>query len=171
MHTRIMYRSERIKVLREARGLTQGQLATQAGTTQATISRIEKGEGQKRPDRALAQHIARALKVALMEVFEDAQIEPDTEPQSDTPSVDTELETSLLRAIDLGRHTIADLEAALRGLQEAMKMTGEKPDPEAVARRWLDAASSLRVSGIPPTPSALAAHIALKRSAPRLDAA
>ena len=48
MHTHAMYRSERIREIREARALTQTQLAKLVGTTQPTISRIEKGEVERR---------------------------------------------------------------------------------------------------------------------------
>ena len=162
MHTRIMFRGERIKELREARGLRQGELASAAHTTQATVSRIEGGGASKRPDRALAQRIARALNVALAEVFEDQTLDPEERaPDAPMPEGDA-LEAALLRAVEPGRHRVEDLEAALRALIEARRLTGAAIDAEAVASTWLDAAAHLRASGSTPTPSAIAAFIALR---------
>ena len=46
MHGQTKINPERLRELREKRGLSQRALATLAGTTQAQISRIEAGEGK-----------------------------------------------------------------------------------------------------------------------------
>jgi len=63
-HGRIM---DNLVRLREARGLTQVQLAEMVGSHQATISKIESGVGN--PTLDLIQRIAAALKVHPSELF------------------------------------------------------------------------------------------------------
>lgn len=52
---------ERVKRIRETRGLTQQQLADQAGLGQSTINGIEKGSRQKQPASII--EIAHVLRV------------------------------------------------------------------------------------------------------------
>lgn len=70
-------------------------------------------------------------------------------------------EGALLRVVDPEIHTIADLEATFAAIAEAVRVTGRRPDPEAVAREWLDAARSLRLAGTAATPHAVVALVAL----------
>lgn len=58
---------EGVKILRTLHKLTQAQLAEQAGTTQATISRIERGSRQI-PDSTRLR-IAAALNVHPYQLF------------------------------------------------------------------------------------------------------
>lgn len=53
--------------IREARGLTQGQLAEMVGANQATISKIERGIGN--PTLSMINRIAKALKVHPSQLF------------------------------------------------------------------------------------------------------
>ena len=55
---------QRVKRMRERRGLSVQELATRAQTTYQTIWRIERGE-LKEPGIGLAQRIARALGVGV----------------------------------------------------------------------------------------------------------
>lgn len=169
-----MYRSERIRELRESRALTQTQLAKLAGTTQPTISRIEKGEIEKRPDRPLAARIARALAVSLAEVFDDAEdaapAPPSAPPDPGRESGDfgsglTVFESAALSVVDPSRHSIADLSAAAEAWKIATRASGRTPDPAQVARLWLDAARSLRVEGAAVTPTAVIARVAMGEDA------
>ncbi|MHB1265186.1 MAG: helix-turn-helix transcriptional regulator [Gemmatimonadaceae bacterium] len=61
----------RIKPLREARGWSQLDLATAAGTSQQQVARIESGTQSVRLELALA--LAAALEAELAEVFPDAR--------------------------------------------------------------------------------------------------
>jgi transcriptional regulator with XRE-family HTH domain len=170
MHTHVMYRSERIRELRESRALTQTQLARMAGTTQPTISRIEKGEIEKRPDRPLAARIARALSVTLAEVFDDAD-EAAPAPPSAPPDPGREsgdfgsglsiFESAALSVVDPSRHSIADLSAAAEAWKIAARVSGRAVDPGPVARLWLDAARALRVEGAAVTPTSVIARVAM----------
>lgn len=68
----------RIRDLREAKGLTQDQLASLAETTGATISRLESGERQLTQD--WMERVARALRVSpsdLLDVQFTTSISPD----------------------------------------------------------------------------------------------
>ena len=60
----------KIKTLREARNLSQGELAERAAISQAQISRIE--NGKYRSIKAL-QRIAAALGITLSQLFEGAE--------------------------------------------------------------------------------------------------
>jgi transcriptional regulator with XRE-family HTH domain len=71
----------RIRELREARGWTTEQLGKEAGTTGATISRLEGGERKLTVE--WMQKIAHALKVAPTDLLDNAalaEIAPDIEP-------------------------------------------------------------------------------------------
>lgn len=173
MHGRMnihpMYRSERIRELREARALTQTVLAKLAHTTQPTMSRIEKGEIKDRPDRALAVRPARVLGVELGEVFEDPADEGAAEAPDERPSGVTfessAFEAAVLRVVDPKVHTISDLRAAVEAYSAASRASGVTRDPEAVARIWLEAARALRVEGIAATPAAVVARVAMRETA------
>ena len=52
-----------IRALREAKKLTQGELATRAGVTRATVNRIEKGHPRS-IDLDVLEKLAKALDVA-----------------------------------------------------------------------------------------------------------
>ncbi len=75
---RIYFEEERVKTeiamaVRNARihaGLTQVELAEQADTTQAVVSRIESGTDSRVPSLALLGRIAAACKAKLMFGFE-----------------------------------------------------------------------------------------------------
>lgn len=58
---------ERLIEIREARGLSQAQLAEMVGANQATISKIERGVGN--PTLHMITRIARALQVHPSELF------------------------------------------------------------------------------------------------------
>jgi transcriptional regulator with XRE-family HTH domain len=170
MHGRMnihpMYRSERIRELREAHALTQTELARRAHATQPTMSRIEKGEIKDRPDRPLAQRIARALGVELADVFEDPKDEaPATERLSGEVYDAGAFEAAVLRVVDPKVHMIVDLHAAVRAFGEATKASGLTRDPDSVARVWLEAARALRVDGLPTTPAAVMARVAMRETA------
>lgn len=64
---------QNLKRLREAKGLTQTQLAEAAQCNQATISKMERGEGNATLD--LVARIARALDVAPVELFSYSEAE------------------------------------------------------------------------------------------------
>lgn len=56
-----------LRHLRQARGLSQTQLATMAGVKQATISRIE--QGVNHASIPVAERIATALGVSVVDLF------------------------------------------------------------------------------------------------------
>jgi transcriptional regulator with XRE-family HTH domain len=164
-----MYRSERIRELREARALTQTVLAKLANTTQPTMSRIEKGEIKDRPDRALAVRLARVLGVELADVFEDAVDEGAAEALEDRSSGVTfessAFEAAVLRVVDPKVHTINDLRAAVEAYAAATRASGVTRNPEDVARVWLEAARALRAENIAATPAAVVARVAMREIA------
>lgn len=170
MHNRAMYRSERIRELRDARALTQTELAKRAHTTQATISRIETGEVKERPDRPLAQRIARVLEVEFAEVFDDhagGEAEGAVGPERASGEVFDAgaFEMAVLKVVDPAVHMIVDLRAAVEAFGEATRTSGVVRDPSTVAAVWLEAASALRVEGIPATPAAVVARVAMRETA------
>lgn len=77
---------QRLKEIREARGLSQVELAERAGVDQATISRLERGNDEVTPH--LRRRVAEALGVTLAELFTE-----DRDPQ----------ETAFLKALQMTR--------------------------------------------------------------------
>lgn len=63
---------QRLRRVRRAAGLTQVQLATQAGCTQQTISYLENGKSRT-PSWRVVQALAAALNVDPREVFSDEE--------------------------------------------------------------------------------------------------
>jgi transcriptional regulator with XRE-family HTH domain len=64
-----MANPSKIRAARRRAGLSQAELATKAGISQATLSRIERGEGDPRTN--VLEEIARACGVALPELLGD----------------------------------------------------------------------------------------------------
>lgn len=60
-----------LKGLREERGITQEQLAFDAGITASALSRIERG--QNSPGWTTIKRIAKALNVSLLELARDLE--------------------------------------------------------------------------------------------------
>jgi transcriptional regulator with XRE-family HTH domain len=58
---------ERLKYLRQDRGLTQGELAKTAGVAQSTIAQIE--SGRKDPSISTLKQIAQALDIEIAILF------------------------------------------------------------------------------------------------------
>ena len=57
-----------LKTLREAKGLTQDQLAKRAGVTEAYVSMLENGK-RKAPSLPTLQRLAKALGVPVAELL------------------------------------------------------------------------------------------------------
>lgn len=147
MHTRNMFKTDKLRELRAAAHLTQAALAQRVGdTTQATISRIESGDVTQRPDRALARRIAAVLAVPLSEIYDDG--DDALAPPAEAAPVRTmgDYEQALMASAAPGVHTIDDLAAARAALVEAERLTGAPIDAAKSARLWLDAAMTLRVA-------------------------
>jgi putative transcriptional regulator len=64
--------SLRLRVLREARGLTQAELARRSGVRRETINRLESGGAETRL-LATFEKLARALDVALVDLLDGAK--------------------------------------------------------------------------------------------------
>ncbi len=60
--------SRMLKARREARGLTQAQLAKKAGVTEAYVSMLESGK-RKAPSLPALQRLAKALGVPVTELL------------------------------------------------------------------------------------------------------
>lgn len=167
MDTRSMYRSERIKALREQAHLTQAALAQRTGTTQPTVSRIEKGEIKERPDRALAVRMASVFGVRLGEVYDDEAAEPAEPDNVGLESDDTGVslfESAALSVVDPALHSLADLTVAADAWRQAERAGGRTANPAEHARAWLDTARAMRLEGSV-SASALIARMAMRRSA------
>ncbi len=61
--------SERVKSIRESKGIKQCELADGVGVTQAMISQIEKGI--RNPSLQVGYEIARVLECSIEDFFED----------------------------------------------------------------------------------------------------
>ncbi|HTZ72906.1 MAG TPA: helix-turn-helix transcriptional regulator [Candidatus Aquilonibacter sp.] len=69
---------ERIRMLRERRGLTQGDIEERTGLLRCYTSRVENGHTV--PSLETIEKIARALEMPLYQVFYDGEKPPDVEP-------------------------------------------------------------------------------------------
>ena len=62
--------AERVRLLREARGMSQGELAQRMGTTQSAIARLEAGGTY--PNFQTLERVGGALRAELVVEFRDA---------------------------------------------------------------------------------------------------
>jgi len=71
MRARTAYRlAERVRLLREARGITQGEMAARMHTTQSAIARLE--SGGTHPTLSTLERVSEALGAELVVEFKDA---------------------------------------------------------------------------------------------------
>ena len=69
---------ERIRALRETKGLTQGDIEERCGLLRCYTSRVENGHTV--PSLETIEKIARALEIPLYQVFYDGEKPPEIEP-------------------------------------------------------------------------------------------
>lgn len=159
--------------LRERRvelNMTQAELARRSGISQEAISRIENGR-----IRGLMQPTQDALASALecgVSWLRGGDDDPAGEPGGSEARGEMEIvldETDPLvgatgRAFNPERHALLDVYAVLRALRETDRRLVEG-DLVAAARRWLDAAASLRREGIAVSSESLLMRLTLGESA------
>jgi len=68
--------AERVRILREARGMSQGELAERMGTTQSAIARLEAGGTY--PNFQTLERVGGALRAELVVEFRDVAPAPQT---------------------------------------------------------------------------------------------
>jgi len=75
IRARSAYRlAERVRLLREARGMSQGDLAERMGTTQSAIARLEAGGTY--PNFQTLERVGHALRAELVVEFKDVSLAP-----------------------------------------------------------------------------------------------
>lgn len=144
----------RLRERRAALGITQAELARRSGISQEAISRIENGRirGLMQPTQ---DALAGALETSVSWLRGGSTEEGPGEPKGAETYGELELVldegdplvAAVGRAFDAERHTMLDSFAVLRTLRETDRRLVEG-DLLAAARRWLDAAASLRREGI-----------------------
>ncbi len=102
--------AERVRLLREARGISQGDLAQRMGTTQSAIARLEAGGTY--PNFQTLERVGLALRAELFVEFRDSLRAPQK-------SVLSEAATGVARVVRargraLGRRTVATRAKAKR---------------------------------------------------------
>jgi transcriptional regulator with XRE-family HTH domain len=149
----------RLRERRSELGMTQAELSRRSGISQEAISRIENGR-----IRGLMQPTQDALAAALETSVAwlrggEAEVEdvPEVAPAPELELVldeDDPLVGAVGQAFNPARHTMLDSFAVLRTLRVTDRRLVEG-DLLAAARRWLDAAASLRREGIAVSPESL----------------
>lgn len=166
-------RSERLREARLARRLSQGGLAEKVGTTQATISRLERGE-TKDADAPTRKKLVAVLGVPEEELFDDGpepagipappapaaarrELTVERDPVSPVPVPEdaSKLERAVGAAFDPARHLLRDALAVLEALRTVHRLEATESDIVAAARTWLDAAAAMRREGQEVTPGDL----------------
>lgn len=162
---------DRLRARREACGLDQQQLAERAGTTQPTVSRIERGESRGTKQlRAFARVLATSEDY-LEGIVDDPGPLPTTEPGNTPPEPVADaltLEDALGRSFDPTRHQLRDATAVEEALRDARGMR-HPSDLLAAARVWLDCAAEMRAAGERVDPRSLLVRVTL-RSLARAEA-
>lgn len=164
----------RLRERRSQLGLTQAELATRSGLSQEAISRIENGRirGLMQPTQdALAG--ALDISVAWLRGGDgDDASRPPAMPAGElvvVPDDDDPLVMALGHAFDWRRHTVVDSYAVLRALRETDPRLVAAGELAPAARRWLDAAASLRRDGIAVTTENLLLRLTVGARAPAAE--
>jgi transcriptional regulator with XRE-family HTH domain len=155
---------ERLRARREACGLDQQQLAERAGTTQPTVSRIERGES-----RGTKQLRAFARVLATSEDYLEGIVDdPGPLPATDVDALPVQptanamtLEDALGRSFDPTRHQLRDATAVEEALRDTRGLR-DRDDILAAARLWLDCAAEMRASGERVDPRSLLVRVTLR---------
>ncbi len=158
---------DRLRALREDRGVSQGALARKAGVGQATVGRYERGEIDDPGIKTLLA-FAKALRVDLDDAVEipDAEEATSGAPISTTPPMgqtmmgrEGVIETALLGAFDKGQHTFSDVDA----VRELLRASAAQVTAATQVRGLLDAAARLRASGRAVDAGAIALELVAKQ--------
>lgn len=170
------FRGANILKLREAKtpNWSQGALAEKVGVSQATISRIEKNEVQKRPDRGLAVRIAKALGVPLADVWVDVEGEMIVGAPPATPHATDRLGSyeEALYGAGAAPGRSRDVPPALAALHQVLAVAVDPVEPNLLAQELLDAVVALREAGQETSPFAIVSHVAmvaLRAASPSAD--
>lgn len=161
------FRGGRIRELREAKGWSQKTLGEKVSVSQATISRLEKNEVEKRPDPTLALRLARALGVKLEEVWDDTDEaagpgSSPPQPHEQHAEVDVKAYEKALYGAGAKLDHVEDVDPARAALRQVIPLALHPVDPDDAAREWLAAVAALREAGREPTPLAIATHVAME---------
>lgn len=155
---------ERLRARREACGLDQQQLAECAGTTQPTVSRIERGESRGTKQlRAFARVLATSEDYLEGLVDDPGPIpagEHDAPPQDPVADALT-LEDALGRSFDPTRHQLRDATAVEEALRDTRGLR-DSAEVLAAARLWLDCAAEMRTAGERVDPRSLLVRVTLR---------
>jgi transcriptional regulator with XRE-family HTH domain len=155
---------ERLRARREACGLDQQQLAERAGTTQPTVSRIERGESRGTKQlRAFARVLATSEDYLEGLVDDPGPIpagEHDAPPQDPVADALT-LEDALGRSFDPTRHQLRDATAVEEALRDTRGLR-DSAEVLAAARLWLDCAAEMRTAGERVDPRSLLVRVTLR---------
>lgn len=153
---------------RKKHDLSQTELAERLGVAQTTVSKIERGELDDRPDSDTLRPVLEWL--ALSGSAPRAVVLP-PEPRATAAAPDQTVDAERLvsgavqPSVDLPR----DVVAVAREVAESLSLCDDPELIVAAARVWLDAARSLRAAGVPLTARALLVQstVTLLREKPR----
>lgn len=148
-------------------GLTQAQLQDRSGLSQATISRLERGDSQgfyEDTQRRIAEALRTTREYLCGETDEveplvaplDIQRRAPDVPQMAAPPPD--MDAALARAFDPATHHVLDL-IAVRVAMQGDYLAPPRSDLERASRLWLDAAAKLRAQNVPVTAQSLLVQI------------
>ncbi len=147
---RFVAKNDRMIALREAKGWNQFELAAAAGSTQGTISRIERGE-TKTPEPETQKAIARALGTTTLDLFGAAAIDAPLPPPPDQPAlqttrvdVTTQLERIIAKSTDA---ELEDIDAAREAARRSALYLSTDTDLHDLSRWYLAASKRLRLDG------------------------
>lgn len=157
---------ERLRVLREERGLSQTALARKAGVGHTTVGRYERGEVDD-PGVNTLLAFAKALRLDADDAIEVAEAHATPAPSAPTPPPmgqamvgrEGAIETALLEAFEKGRHTFADVDA----VRELLRASSAQVTAATQVRGLLDAAARLRETGRTVDAGAIALELAALR--------
>jgi transcriptional regulator with XRE-family HTH domain len=123
---------DRIRTLREKRGLTQGQLAQGSSVSQGYLSQLENGD-VKNPSAAVLLRVAQAMHVDADDLFEAAGYPTVRTLREVYERYESTIDSELLRYLaDLPREKQRKLLSLLQGIEQVLA-NGEDAGVAALA--------------------------------------
>lgn len=116
---------ERVRAIREARGVSQNALARAAGIQQPTLNRVE-NDAQKDPALSVAVRIARGLEVSLDELCQDVAFDASADPADSLTGRVGALEGDMREVLERGE----DVDQAILAILDVLAKSEivRKPD-------------------------------------------
>ena len=154
---------ERIREILALREWNERELCRRSGLSEAHVNKLVQRKAG-RPSAETLVKIAEGASVSLLWLMTgDGPIEDTETPASPADGSRRRLELALAKAFDAEQHELSDLDA-VRAMMSRLDVDVRYPEADLAgpAKSWLDAAMTLRMAGVPVSPTELIAQLTIQ---------